>query len=641
MSGASSPRRPAHAAGPPIARVDAAPPIPSFRAVAWRLLAARIPHPAALQGLLAFTAYLTAFVIGFGLPLASHLNVPNLRQYWTDPQFYAWSLRWWPYAVSHWTNPLFSDQIGAPHGYDLAWASTTPAVDLLMWPVTAVFGVLVSYNLVLLLVPPLSAWAAFIACRRLTGRFWPALLAGTVYGFAPYELIHDWQGQPNLTVIALFPLMVYLVVRWWDGTLGRVGFTAWMTAALALQFYTFNEAFAEMTAVMAGALVIGFAVAGRAARGKAARLAGLTAIAYAGSVLLAAPYLLYSLRHVQGALTRQEPEFSLQFVRLIVPTSSQMFGLTPLIGYSNHLGRGGIDDYAGIPLLLILLLLAVFAWSNRVSRLLAAVFVLVLALAAGPVLSITARHTYTLPWSRLWTLPIARSAEPARFIVFGLLALAIALALFLAVPGRNKLLLTARWGLALLAVAAVITDTPTSYQSVTPLPPNYKPPATLRAVNQLPAFLTEGLYRQYLRPGEIVVVLTHRGNAGMLFQASANFYFRIAGGYINASLTPVNAIPHPLTLAAHPSAVADRMLADYLRSAGVGAILVEQAWEDPWMRNLSTRLGMRGTSAGGVTVYPVAPWLASLPRQAEPSQPAHQKHQSHQPHLRQQQPPRA
>ena len=140
---------------------------------------------------------------------------------------------------------------------------------------------------------------------------------------------------------------------------------------------------------------------------------------------------------------------------------------------------------------------------------------------------------------------------------------------------------------------------------MSPLPPNYKPPATMRAVNQLPAFITEGLYRQYLRPGEIVVVLTHRGNAGMLFQAATNFYFRIAGGYINASLTPVNAIPHPLTLVAHPSKVADRMLADYLRSAGVGAILVEQAWEDPWMRNLA-RLGMHGTSVGGVTVYPVA-----------------------------------
>jgi hypothetical protein len=604
----------------------AAPPIPSFRAVALRLLTARIPHPA-LQGLLAFASYLAVFVVGFGLPLASHLNVPNIRQYWTDPQFYAWSLRWWPYAVSHGTNPLFSNQIGAPHGYNLAWASTTPSVDLLMWPVTAAFGVLVSYNVLLLLVPPVTAWAAFIAARQLTGRFWAALLAGAVYGFSPYELIHNWQGQPNLTVIAIFPLMVYLAVRWWRGTLSRVWFTVWMAAAMAVQFYTFNEGFAEMTAVLAGVLVIGVAVAGRAAWRKAARLAGLTAIAYAGAVAAAAPYLVYSFSHYQGAvLIRQESAYSLQFARLIVPTSQQMFGVTPLIAYSNHIGRGGIDDYVGIPLLVILLLLVVFAWSNRVSWLLAVGFLFVLALAAGPILSITAHQIVTLPWARLWTLPIARSAEPARFIVFGLLALAIALALWLAPPKKTKpkkpkakhassslltsrLLLAGRWGLGLLAVAAVITDTPTSYQAVSPLPQNYTPPATMRAVNQLPAFITEGLYRQYLRPGEIVVVLTHRGNAGMLFQAAANFYFRIAGGYINASLTPVNALPHPLTLVAHPSKVAVQMLADYLRSAGVGAILVEQAWEDTWMRNL-VRLGFPGTSVGGVTVYPVGPWLA-------------------------------
>jgi hypothetical protein len=588
-------------------------PAPPFRFTGLPRVAARAPGPA-MQGLLALAIYLAVFITGFALPLISHLNVPNIRQYWTDPQFYAWSLRWWPYAVSHWTNPLFSNQIGAPQGYNLAWASTTPSVDLLMWPVTAAFGVLVSYNIVLLLVPPLSAWATFIAARRLTGRFWPAFLAGAVYGFSPYELIHNWQGQPNLTVIMLFPLLVYLVLLWWDGTLGWIGFVSWMTVAMALQFYTFNEAFADMTAVLAGAFVIGLAVAGRAYWRTVVRLAGLTAVAYAGSIVLALPYLIYSLRHYQAVLTRQQPAYSLQFIRLIVPTSQQMFGVTQLIAYSNHLGRRGIDDYVGIPLLVILLLVAVSVWLGGISRLgwlLAIGFVFVLALAAGPILVLGPHHTRKLPWARLWTLPFARSAEPSRFIVFGLLALALALALWLAAPTRNKLLLAARWGLGLLAVAALITDTPTSYQAVSPLPLNYKPPPAIRAVNELPAFITQDLYRQYLRPGEIVVVLTQRGNAGMLFQAAANFYFRIAGGYINASLTPVNALPHAVTLAAHPSRVADLMFEDYLRSAGVGAILVEQAWEDPWMHNLNTKLDMHGTSVGGVTVYPVAPWLAS------------------------------
>lgn len=57
------------------------------------------------------------------------------------------------------------------------------------------------------------------------------------------------------------------------------------------------------------------------------------------------------------------------------------------------------------------------------------------------------------------------------------------------------------------------------------------------------------------------------------------------------------------------------MFESYVRSAGVGAILVEQAWEFPWIHNLNS-LGLRGTSVGGVIVYPIAPWLA---RQAHPA----------------------
>ena len=511
-------------------------PDPPVRFAALRHFVSRAPRPA-LQGLLALAIYLAVFIVGFALPVISHLGVPDLRQYWTDPNFYTWAMQWWPYAVTHGINPLYSTQVGAPHGYDLAWATTTPSVGLLMWPVTAAVGIVASFNLTLLLMPPVSAWAAFVAARRLTGRFWASLLAGAVYGLTPFELVHDWQGQPNLTVIALFPLMVYLVVRWWDGSLGRIGFVIWMTVAMAVEFYTFNEAFADMTAVWAGALVIGFVVAGRAARSKVARLGLLSAIAYTGAVAASAPYLVYALRHYPTALSRQQPAFSLHLIRLVLPVSDKLFGLTSLIRYSNHLGRSDIDDYVGLPLLLIPFALVVFARSNRIARLLAVGFVFVIALAAGPVLIIGNRELVHLPWGRLWSLPIARSAEPSRLIIFAYLVLALALALWLAAPTGSKLVKAARWGLGLLAVALLIADLPTSYEAVNPIPLGYTPPATMHAVNQLPPFITDGLYRQYLRPGEIVVIVTYRGNAGMLFQSDADFYFRIAGGFINDSLT--------------------------------------------------------------------------------------------------------
>jgi hypothetical protein len=477
-----------------------------LRAAAARL---RVTRPA-LQGLLALATYQAVFVIGFARPLIGHLGVPQVREYWTDPNFYTWSMRWWPYAITHGLNPLYSTQVGAPDGYNLAWATTTPSVGLLMWPVTAAFGVVVSFNVMLLLVPPVSAWAAFVAARRLTRRFWASLLAGAVYGFNTFELEHSLQGQPNLTVIALFPLL-----------------------------------------------------------------------------------------HYPASLTRQRPIFSLSAIRLILPSSDKLFGLTPLISYSDSIGRYSIDNYVGLPLLAVLLAVAIFSWSNKLTRLIVSAFAFVFGLALGPNVVVGQHNVVPLPWGGLWSLPLARSAEPSRLIIFLYLLLALALALWLAAPGRGQL---ARWGLGLLAVAVMFADLPTFAQATNPVPPGYTPPAAMRPVNQLPPFITDGLYRRYLRPGETVVIVTHRGNAGMLFQADADLYFRIADGFINSSLTRQDALPIQVALLSHATTARVRVFREYVRQAGIGAVIVEQAWAEPWM-SVFARIGLHGTSVGGVTVY--------------------------------------
>ena len=580
-----------------------------FQFAGLRSLAARIPRPVR-QSLLALVIYLLVFITVFGLPLASHPTVPQLRAYWTDPNFYVWSMRWWPYAITHGLNPLYSTQIGAPAGYSLAWATTTPTAALVMWPVTALFGVIVSYNVMLLTVPPVTALAAFVAARRLTSQFWPAshfwpaLLAGAVYGFTPYELEHDWQGQPNLTINALFPLLVYLMVLWWGRSLRNAWFVAAMAVAMALEFYTFDEAFLEMTVLLAVGLVLGCALAGRRRWLKALKLAGLTAIAYAAALVVALPYLLYAMRHYEALLVRRNDSYSLYMDRLILPSSDKLLGFRPLVAVSNHLGRGSIEDYIGIPLILVLVALVAFSWRSRLAWLLLIGFVCVIALAAGPNLVLKNKAALALPWGGLWNLPFARSAEPSRFIVFAYLILALALALWLAKPTKSLLVMAARWGLGLLAVAALFADLPTSYQAVDPVPSNYHAPATMRPTTLLPAFIADGLYRQYLRPGETVVFITHRGNAAMLFQAATNFYFRIDGGYINASLTPIDATPYQVEAINDPSPFHIARFKNYVKSAQIGAIIVDRAWAEPWMLTNYGKAGLHGTSVGGVIIYP-------------------------------------
>jgi hypothetical protein len=560
-----------------------------------------MPGPA-LQGLLALVIYLVVFILAFGQALITHLNQPAVGQVEVDPNFYIWAWRWWPYAVAHALNPLYSLQIGAPGGSSLAWATTSPSVALLVAPVTSAFGPAVSFNLTLLLAPPASAWAAFVAARRLTGKFWAALPAGVVYGFNVYTLDHEVSGQPNLTVNLLLPLMVYLVLLWWDGTLRRTGYVIWMTIAIALEFYIFIEAFADMTLVWVAALALGFALAGRELRPRVAQLTRHTAIAFLGAMVLAAPCLIYMLGNYPSTLTRQYPWFSLDLSGLALPRKDRLLGMQWWAAAASH--DLSATTYVGIPLLVILALLAIFGWSRRVTRYVVVGFVVVVALAAGPALIVDGNQLFPLPWGRMWSLMFLRSAEPIRLMVFGYLVLAMALALWLAAADLGWLARAGRWALAVVSLAAIFANLPTFAEVVVPpLPKHWSlsvPPR--QPVNALPAFFSDGLYQRYLTPGEIVVVVSRRGNAGMLFQAETGFYFRIDGGFINASLSRVDALPPPVAAVSDLTPASEMNFKTYVQASGVGAIIVERAWSEPWMYNFGL-LGMKAVTVGGVTIY--------------------------------------
>jgi hypothetical protein len=546
--------------------------LPRIARVAQIAARARVCRQA-LQGLLALAAYLAVFVVLYAYPLLRQPGLPRVGQDVVDPNFYVWSMRWWPYAIWHGLNPLYSRQIGAPAGFNLAWVTTTPALAVLLAPVTAAFGPITSLNLVLAISAPVSGWAAFLAARRLTGRFWAALAAGAVYGFAPYEMDETGAGHPNLAVIMLFPLIVYLVLLWRDGKLREPLFVGLMAVVMAAQFYLFDEGFADMTALGAAGLLIGFAVARPAQRRTIARLAGLAGAAWVGAVVLASPYVGYALRHAPPSFTKAGPVFSL------------------------NLDGAAVDPPSAILLLLLVLALAALAWSSRLTRLLVILFVVIVALALGPRPIAGTRLLVSVPWARLWSLPLVRSAEPLRLVIFAYLVLAIIMAVWLAAPASSRLLLAARWALGLAVVAVIVANVPSAAVG-NAIPAGS---ASARPVAALPAFISSGLYRTYLRPGETVVVVSDRGNAGMLFQADTDFYFRLAGGFINETFTH-SALPAPVEALTSPTPALIRQFRAYVRQAGVGAVLVEQAWSSPWMQIFS-RIGLHGTPAGGMIVY--------------------------------------
>jgi hypothetical protein len=538
----------------------------------------------AMQGVLAFLIYLAAMLETPFRPILVRASQSLLDQQSMDPNFYVWGLRWWPYAIGHGLNPLYSHQIAAPAGHSLAWVTTAPPLALVAAPLTLVAGPIVALNLLTAIALPVSAWAAFVLCRRLTGKFWPALAGGAVFGFSAYEVNHAAAGQLNLIYTLLLPILGYLIVVWRDGAIRTRTFVILAAVTMALQFYLMMEIFADLTAILAVALLVGFAVAGRDGRPAVVRLGKFLGLAYVIATAAALPFVAY-------ALTVKAPRpgrvTGMDLASLIIPRPQRAHGIAWLAHAAAGPAQVSNACYVGVPLLLLAVLLAVARWSSTMVRFLTCMLTIILVASIGPVVYLEGRRTWTVPWARLFGLPLARNAYPLRLMLFAYLVLAVAIALYLAAPARRAPWVWARWSLAVLAVAFIGLDT---------LPVKINPHTTV------PTFIASGAYRRQLSPGEIVVVVSGVGNAGMLWQARTDFYMRIAGGYINAGLAHRTDLPRSVQdlSNATPSSVAK--FEQFVRTGHVGAILLDAYHEPKWV-GIFWRVGLKGHRIGNVIVY--------------------------------------
>jgi hypothetical protein len=118
----------------------------------------------------------------------------------------------------------------------------------------------------------------------------------------------------------------------------------------------------------------------------------------------------------------------------------------------------------------------------------------------------------------------------------------------------------------------------------------------------VPTFISSGQYRRQLSPGEIVVVVSKVGNAGMLWQAETDFYMRIAGGYFTEGISHRTDLPLPVQhlSAATPARVAQ--FERFVKAGHVGAILLQAGQEPPWV-GIFRKIGLIGRTTGGVVVY--------------------------------------
>jgi hypothetical protein len=471
-----------------------------------------------VAGLAAFVAYLVSSSIIFGGSVLAHLGTEYIpRQDASDSEFFRWALAWAPWAVTHGRDPLVTDVLHVPQGASLVWTTAVPGPALAMWPVTAVFGPLVSYNVLSLLAPALAGWAAYLLCRRLSHRFWPSLAAGAVFGFSAYMTIQ--LNHPNLALTFPIPLLVYFTVRRIEGSLGSRAYVVLSAVTLLALWSISIELFATTTMFGALAYVIALLVAGPD-RSRLTALLPAIGISYVLAIAVVLfPYLLPALRQAPASLVIDPEKKHNDLLRFIFPRDRQLIGGGSLMAWAARMSDPAASGVAFVGIGMIAMAIG-YAFTERRRREtwpIVAFLVIAAVLALGPQLYVHDHRTIPLPERVVSLLPLIKNALPGRFMIFVTLALSVIAALWLARSrGRGAWI---RWGVVGIGLLLLI--------------PNVQSPPW-RVPDVTPAFFTDGTWSSVISPGETVAVMAEKKAQDMAWQADTNMGFVLPDGFLGA-----------------------------------------------------------------------------------------------------------
>ena len=517
-------------APPPAVRAPARPFFPSARPVgvgAW----SRGRAGALIGGL-----YLVASLLYFWkLVVAGPASVIGRSG---DEFLNAYFLGWVPHALAGLHNPLFTPNLNYPNGLNLLFNTSQPFLGLLMAPVTAIGGAVLSFNLLILLSMPVNAGAGYFAARQLVAWRPAAFLAGVVIGFCPYALFASKIGHLQLSFIPVVPL--YLVVLLWvlrcQWSPRRAGVA--IATLLIIEFFISTEV--DVTLLVATVVigVVSLALLS-SARSQFGRLLGTWAVAgpilvivlayplwfmTSGPGSIAGPVQLVAQAYRSDLLSPIIPPDGLAFAPATLVSMSRWFASTP----GENLG------YVGAPI--VVAVLAVTLWLRSERRVLVlsisslALFILslggALAVTGAPHLGRSAQATGGpwLPESLVADLPLLKSLIPSRFAEYYVVLLALVLAI-----GAEQL--RRRWANDSDVKVGIVVWL--MVLCVLPLVPSTIDQKPLISLSQTPAYFSSAAFRSL--PGDSALILSpypaDPNPIGILWQVESGFAFKMPSGH--------------------------------------------------------------------------------------------------------------
>ncbi|MGH3201219.1 MAG: hypothetical protein ACRDOA_06705 [Streptosporangiaceae bacterium] len=390
-------------------------------------------------------AYLAAGVAATW-PLASYLTgkLPASR----DVAVYVWDMWWVAHQIVHLHNPWSTSYLAAPGGLQLGYHTLVPLLGAAMAPVTLAFGPSASYNLLVIAVPGLAAYAMYRVARLWLPTLSGAIAAGAFFGLSAMLTYQAWYHLNIAYGTVFLPLTLEAAVRLRRGpTIGRGVILGVVVGASALV----NQESAVMALIVA-VLALTPWLAGTRTRATAVTRLRVIAVAGIAGAVVASPQLIAMVQQARAGGNATSAT-SLGYTTWVANLPS-LFAPSPRLADDGLAGLGHIYisqtrletlNTFGVVLSLLAVLGLIACWRRRSAWLLLLLWLGGAALALGPVLYI-GRHLY---------LPLAQNWDGVR------VSLLMPYTWFIRVPGlsvfreADRLALLGLVGAALLAGAAV------------------------------------------------------------------------------------------------------------------------------------------------------------------------------------------
>ena len=319
-------------------------------------------------------------------PRASDLpgRLPATR----DAGSYVWGFWWVARQVEHFSNPWFTRYIAAPTGAQLGLHALMPLPDVLMMPVTIIFGPSASYNLLCIVMPGLLSYAMYRVARLWLPSQVGAIAAGAFFGLSTMLTWRAWYHLNLAAGVLFFPLALEAAVRLRRRPGWRQALVLGLVVGAALLT---DQEMAVLVLVLTGLALLPWLL-----RPPVAAKLWPAALAALVAGLVASPQILAVIRQTRsGGATSPLHALGTSYVVSGV-NLTDMFAISPRLDGLGLKGLGIVyhgPTGDGIPTFgLVLTVLAVFGlvlvWRRRSAWLLALLWLGCAALALGSVLKI-------------------------------------------------------------------------------------------------------------------------------------------------------------------------------------------------------------------------------------------------------------